>query len=230
MNPLRYQDGRTPLTGHLVDRHRNPGPGVLVVHGGAGLDDHARTQAERIADLGYVALACDMYGDGVAGDRDRTMAVITALTSDPAALRRRAGAGLRALVAHPGVDGRIAAVGYCFGGMTVLEMARGDTALAGVASIHGSLAARHGGAAAISAPVLACHGALDPHVPMADVLAFTAEMSAADADWQLLVLGGAQHGFTHTTPSPGPGVAYDAVADARSFAALAAFLEDVFSE
>ena len=204
---------------------------MLLVHGGAGLDGHARAQAERIAALGYVVFACDMFGDGVAGDRERTMAAIAALIGDPDRLCRRAEAGLRVLVAHPRVDGRIAAVGYCFGGTTVLELARRGAAVAGVACVHGGLR-RHRAApvAPIMARVLVCHGGADPHVPPTDVAAFVDEMTAAAADWQMHVYRGAAHGFTHRNPSATPGVAYDADADERSAAALRRFLGDLFGE
>jgi len=230
---IRYRDENTPLTGFLVCDQTRPDrrPGILVVHGGAGLDDHARGRALRMAELGYVAFACDMYGDGVAGDRQRVMACINELRNDPDLLCRRARAGIDVLSSHPRVDGRLAAVGYCFGGMTVLQLARAGVDLAGVASIHGSLkTTRPVAPGQVSAKVLVCHGALDPHVPTADVTAFVDEMNQAGADWQLIVYGGAMHGFTHEDADgyKVPGVAYDARADARSSAALRAFLTEIF--
>ena len=139
-------------------------------------------------------------------------------------------AGLVALSACPEVDSALAAVGFCFGGLTVLTMARGGVALAGVVSIHGSLATvRPAEPGSIKAKVLACHGALDPHVPLSDVTAFAAEMDAAGADWQLIMYGGAVHGFTHEHAIPGaiPGVEFNAVADGRSFALVGAFLDEL---
>jgi dienelactone hydrolase len=172
-----------------------------------------------------------MYGDGVAGDRERVMARITELTGDPDLLCRRAQAGIEVLAAHPQVDGRLAAVGYCFGGMTVLELARGGSDLAGVVSVHGSLrTTRPAQPAVVKAKILVCHGALDPHVPMTQVTAFVEEMDRAGADWQLIVYGGAVHGFTHEHAAPGalPGVAYHAAADARSSTAIQAFFAELF--
>lgn len=226
---IAYRDGDTALHGLLVEP---PGTaaaaGVLLVHGGAGLDDHAREQAERVAAFGYVVFACDMFGDGVRGDRERTMATIGALVADPDRLCARAVAGLDVLTAHPRVDGRTAAVGYCFGGTTVLELARAGVAVAGVASVHGGLRRRRPGPVApITARVLACHGGADPHVPAAEVTAFVDEMTTANADWQLAVYRGAVHGFTHRQPSATPGVAFDAVADARSATALRLFLAEL---
>jgi dienelactone hydrolase len=170
-----------------------------------------------------------MYGNGVAGNRERVMARITELRDDTARLCRRARAGLDVLLSHPQVDGRVAAVGYCFGGMVALELARSGADLAGVVSVHGSLGTtRPARAGVVRAKVLVCHGALDPHVPMTQVNAFVQEMSEASADWQLIVYGGAMHGFTHETGPAMPGVAYDAVADARSTAAMQTFFGELF--
>jgi dienelactone hydrolase len=231
---LPYRDAGTELAGVLVcdDSAAGPRPGLLLVHGGAGLDDHAREQARRYAALGYTVLACDMYGAGVAGNRERIMATVTALRDDPDLLVRRAGAGLDALAGCPEAGGSFGAVGFCFGGMTVLTLARAGARVAGqplggVVSMHGSLATkRPAQPGEITARVLACHGAADPHVPMVDVTAFAAEMAAAGADWQLNVYGGAQHGFTHRHAVPGamPGVEYHEATDERSFAAATEFL------
>jgi len=247
---IAYRDGATELTGCLFfdDARSERRPGILVVHGGAGLDDHAKGRARRFAELGYVVFACDMYGNGVAeGGRPRIMSLILQLSADPAKLCQRAQAGIEVLRAHPHVDGRLAAVGYCFGGMTVLELARNGVDLAAVVSVHGSVeparrvAETHGSEELrvqpapspedkrpMLAKVLVCHGALDPYVPMAHVTAFIDEMIAASADWQLLICGGALHGFTHETPSTTPGVAYNAQADARSSAAIQAFFAELF--
>ncbi|MEN3361393.1 MAG: hypothetical protein V7637_5375 [Mycobacteriales bacterium] len=230
---LEYSDDDVSLTGFLAadGEQRDPRPGILLVHGGAGLDDHAREQAARYAELGYVVLACDMFGPGVAGDRERVVARLRQLRDDPQLLCRRALAGLTALRALPEVDGRAAAVGFCFGGMTVLTLARRGGDLAGVISMHGSLATTSPAEpATITAKVLACHGARDPHVPQADVTAFMDEMATGGADWQLIAYGSAMHGFTHAHAVPGaiPGVAYDAPTDRRSFAAARQFLTELF--
>ncbi len=153
---------------------------------------------------------------------------------------RRGQAGLAALARSPDTDGRFAAIGFCFGGLTVLalarageELARAGEELAGVASIHGSLATtRPAEPGSVKPRVLVCHGALDPHVPLDHVTGFADEMNVARADWQLIMYGGAMHGFTHRRAVPGatPGVAYDSLADARSFAATRAFLAEAFAE
>jgi dienelactone hydrolase len=230
---LRYTDLDTPLTGFLCQDENLTGnqPAILLIHGGAGLDEHARQQARRYAALGYVVLACDMFGDGIAGDRDRVIGCLMALRDDPAFLVRRAQAGLAALAASPGTNGQVAAVGFCFGGLAALQLARSGVPLAAAVSIHGSLAtstpAKPG---SVRARLLVCHGAVDPHVPLSDVTAFAGEMNEAGADWQLIMYGGAQHGFTHAHVTPGamPGVAYHEAADRRSFAAARDFLAEAF--
>ena len=230
-NEIQYRDGDTELVGQLVwdDARKDRRPGILVVHGGAGLDEHAKGRARRFAEQGLVAFACDMYGGGITGNRERIMARLMEFRTDRAKLCARARAGLEVLASQPLVDGRIAAVGYCFGGMTVLELARSGAELAGVVSVHGSLdAPRPAAAGSVKAKILVCHGAIDPHVPMAQVNGFVVEMNGAEADWQLIAYGGAMHGFTHEAGRHPPGVAYNAQADARSAAAIRAFFAEVF--
>ncbi len=229
-----YSDQGTRLPGvlHWNEERRGKRPGILLIHGGAGLDEHAREQARRYARLGYAVFACDMFGDGVAGDRERVIACITALRDDPALLARRGQAGLSALARCPQAGAPFAAIGYCFGGMAVLALARSGTELAAAVSIHGSLAtsapAQPG---AVKARVLDCHGSMDPHVPMDHVAAFADEMDRAGARWQLIMYGGAQHGFTHkqAVPSVTPGVAYDPDADQGSFTATRQLLAEVLA-
>jgi dienelactone hydrolase len=230
---LVYPDGDLHLTGFLVrpdDVGGQPAPALLLVHGGGGLDEHARSQAQRYAELGYVVLACDMFGPGVMGDRERVMAALTAMRDDPDLVLRRAVAGLDALQALPDLAKPCAAIGYCFGGLTVLTLARNGADLSGVISMHGSLATpRPATTGTVKAKILVCHGASDPHVPLADVTAFIDEMQQAGADWQLIAYGNAVHGFTHAHAVPGaiPGVAYDEAADRRSFQAARDFLAEV---
>jgi len=229
--PVSYDDDGVPLSGVLVvdsDGHGRR-PGILLVHGGAGLDQHAERQAARYAERGYAVLACDMFGQETRGSRERIMATIVELRDDPAKLYGRGLAGLQALASLPIVTGPAAAVGFCFGGMAVLALARQGAELAAAISIHGSLAtSRPAQPGAVTAKVLVCHGALDPHVPMADVDAFVREMTEVDADWQLNVYGSALHGFTHESALPGAtaGVRYDRVSDQRSFLAAANLLTE----
>src|SRR4029077_9534354 len=135
-----YDDEGTKLTGVVAwdQTVQHAQPAILLIHGGAGLDDHATDQAQRYAELGYAVLACDMYGDGVVGDRERVMECLNALRGDPQLLTRRALAGLTALSGCAEVTGCVAAIGFCFGGMTALTLARSGTELPGAVSVHGS--------------------------------------------------------------------------------------------
>jgi dienelactone hydrolase len=231
---VTYKDGDTTLNGIFfwAESLTTKRPGVLVIHGGAGLDDHAKNRARRFAELGYVAFACDMYGEGVAGSRERIMACINELRAEPDRLPRRATAGVDALKSHPLINNHMAAVGYCFGGMTVLELARSGAPIAGIVSVHGSLDTKRQPTPpdAIKAKLLVLHGALDPHVPLTQVTAFADEMKHANADWQLIIYGNAQHGFTHEDKWNVPGVAYHAPSDARSWRAIESFFAEIFTE
>ena len=231
--PQSYADGDTELAGEFfVDTSEPSGrrPGVMLVHGGAGLDDHARQQARRYAELGYIVLACDMSAANRWRAAERVIALLTGMRDDPDRLVRRARAGLDLLSRARAGDERMAVVGFCFGGLAALQLARSGAPIAAAVSIHGSLAtsvppspARCGAAARVPRR----HG---PARPAADVTAFAEEMNAAGADWQLNMYGGAQHGFTHTDAKPGaiPGVAYHEQADTLSFAATRDFLARAF--
>jgi dienelactone hydrolase len=230
---VNYRDDDAALTGVFVydDARMQRGPGILVVHGGAGLDNHAKDRARGFSELGFVVFACDLYGDAVRGDRERVMRTIAHLRADMATLRKRAAAGLEVLRSHPLVDERIAAVGYCFGGMTVLELARGGANIAAVVSVHGSLKSPEPlRAKTLKGKILVCHGALDPHVPMSDVDTFIEEMNNAGADFQLIVYGGAKHGFTDEGGSAFPGCAYHQRSDKCSAQAIRSFFAEVFSK
>jgi len=228
---VTYHHAATTYTGMFAwdDSCAQKRPGVLVVHGGAGLDDHAKGRAVRVAEMGYLAFACDMYGEGTAGDRGRVMSKIMELRTDPDRLCAVASAGLGLLRSHSLADDRIAALGYCFGGMTVLELARSGADLRAAISVHGTLSTPVPAfPGKIQSKLLICHGALDPHVPLTQVTTFIEEMSAAKADWQLIAYSGAQHGFTHENATNAPGVAYNAQADARSQLHIRIFLQEIF--
>ena len=137
---IDYRDGDAELSGLLVwDSKDLAHPGVVVVHGGAGLDDHAKSRARQLAELGVLVFACDMYGKAVMGDREGVLSCIQELVADREKIARRAQAGVEVLTSHPLLDGNIAAVGYCFGGRAVLELARTGAELAGAISVHGTL-------------------------------------------------------------------------------------------
>ena len=228
---IAYRDDDARLNGVLVidADHAGTRPGVLVVHGGAGLDDHACGRARRLARAGFVVFACDMYGEGVTGNRERIMRHIGELRNDRSALVRRLQPAIELLSSRPEVNRCIAAVGYCLGGMIVLEYARSGATIGGVVSVHGGLATTSAAQpSSIRAHILVCHGALDPHVPMSHVTAFAEEMKNAGGDYQLNVYGNAMHGFTHETANgQQPGVLYDAQADARSSVAIESFLGEL---
>lgn len=165
----------------------------------------------------------------MAGDRQRVMATLMDLRKNPVKIRQRVSAGLYVLQSHPLVDDRTAAVGYCFGGTTVLELARSGADVSGVVGVHGSLdTSQPSELGAVKAKILVCHGGLDPHVPMLQVNTVIEEMKAASADLQLIIYGGAMHGFTHENGPPVPGVAYDAATDVRSTTAIHAFFTELF--
>lgn len=228
-----YQQGDTRLVGYLAypKEVKEPRPGVLVVHERMGLNDYAKRRAEQLAELGYVAFAADIYGDGkIATDTKEAGALSSAYKKDRALLRARAAAGLATLKAQPGVaPGKVAAIGYCFGGTTVLELARSGAEVAGVVSFHGGLdSPAPQDARNIRAKVLALHGADDPYVPAEQVAGFEEEMRKGGVDWQLIAYGGAVHGFTNSANGSDnrKGAAYHAAADARSWWAMRQFLDE----
>lgn len=230
---ISYVDGQIALTGHLFHDPgaTGPRPGVLLVHGGGGLDAHALGQGKRYAELGYVVFACDMFSAGVERAREESMALLMELRSDPVKLAQRAAAGLTELQKLPQVTDQIAAVGFCFGGTTVLTLAREGAGLLGVISMHGAVTtSKPAQPDVVTAKVLVCHGAADPHVPMEDVSAFVEEMERAGVDSQVVIFSGAVHGFTHSDAVPGafPGVEYDEATDRRSFKMASDFLAEIF--
>jgi dienelactone hydrolase len=177
---IDYRDGDVELSGLVIwDGNDLARPGLVVVYGGAGLDEHAKGRARQSAELGHLVFACDMYGKGVMGDRERVLACMQELVADRDKIARRAQAGVEVLTSHPLLDGNIAAVGYCFGGRAVIELARTGADLAGAISLHGSVqTANPASPGGVKTKVLVCHGALDPHVPTAQVTGFIEEMNA----------------------------------------------------
>ena len=233
---LEYHHAQTSLLGYLAypkDAITTPRPGVLVVPEWWGLNDYAKRRAEQLAGFGYIALAADIYGDGqVATDPKQAGTLASRFRDDRELMRARARAGLDALRAQPGVDSaRLAAIGYCFGGTTVLELARSGAELAGVVSFHGGLDTPDpADAENIQAKVLVLHGGDDPYVPPEQVIAFMEEMRQADVDWQLVAYGGAVHAFTNPDAGddPSQGIAYHATADRRSWVDMQQFFAELF--
>jgi dienelactone hydrolase len=229
--PLEYRHDGLVLQGQLaVPTGPGPHPAVLVMHEARGLGPHVRRRAVMLAEAGYLALASDMYGAGrYFEDPQEAAGPFTAMQKDPALLRARALAAFAALRAHPAADpARLAAIGFCFGGQCVLELARSGAEARAVVSFHGILATQHPARPqSVRARILAIAGAQDPYAPLGDVAAFQAEMTAAAADWQLTLYGEGRHAFTD--PIAGgldvPGVRYDPLLDRFSWAQATAFLE-----
>jgi len=209
-------------------------PGVLVVHQWMGPTAHERERAERLAGLGYVAMVADVYGrDTRPTDMATAGEASGRFKADRAELRRRMADNLSGLVAQPEVDARrTAAIGFCFGGTAVLELARAGAAIGGVVSFHGGLdSPTPADGKSITAKVLVLHGAADPFVKPADIAAFIAELDQAKVDWQKVDYAGAVHSFTQRSAGDDPsrGAAYDARADRRSWEAMRDFLAEVFA-
>ncbi len=232
---VEYRQGETVLQGFVAwdDAARGKRPGVLVVHEWWGLNEHARNQARRLAEAGYVGFALDMYGKGkVTTHPQEAQGFAAEATRDPAVLTARFNAGIEQLKRDPHVDStRIAAIGYCFGGGVVLGMARAGADLAAVVTFHGSLATTSPALPGkVKARVLVLAGAADPFVPPEQVEAFKREMQAAGAHFEVVSYPGAKHGFTNpAAASYGmPQLAYDAEADRQSWAAMLKLFREVF--
>jgi dienelactone hydrolase len=231
---LDYRDGSTVFKGFLADPEANgPRPGVLVIHEAPGLDEHVKRRSQMLAELGYVAFCADMYGEGkVAATTDEAMAMLAPVRDNQALLRSRVKAAFDALTALPQVDkNKIAAIGYCFGGMVALELARSGAPTLGTVAFHGMLATKTpDDARNIKGKVLACTGADDPIVPPEQVAAFQKEMTAAGIDWQVIFYGGAKHAFTNRDAAKAgrPPLAYNKAADERSWIAMKDFFAEIF--
>jgi dienelactone hydrolase len=232
---IEYREGDTVCEGYLAydDAKSGKRPGVLVAHEWNGCGEYMHKRCAMLAELGYVAFAVDVFGKG---NRAKTYPECESISkpyyADRDLTRRRAKAGLDVLAKQPNVDAsKIAAIGYCFGGIVVLELARSGADVKGSVAFHGQLSTPNpADAKNIKGKVLICHGAIDPVVPPAEVAAFEKEMEEAKVDWQFISYGGAMHTFTNwslpTTPPPGVPAAYNEKADKRSWQAM----RDFFAE
>ena len=235
--PVEYTHGEVVLEGILAydDAIQGPRPGVLVVHEWKGLGPYAQRRAEQLAQLGYLAFAVDMYGKGVrAKDHEEAARLSGIYRNDRQLMRGRILAALDTLRQHPLADPtRIAAMGYCFGGTTVLELARSGADILGVVSFHGGLDtpnpddAKH-----IKSRVLVLHGADDHFVTQDQVAAFEREMQQAGVRYRLIQYPGAVHSFTvkEAGNDPSTGMAYNEAADRQSWEAMTGFLSELFAE
>lgn len=232
---IDYDIDGEPHQGYLVwdDAFSGERPGVLVVHEWWGLNDYAKYRADEVAKLGYVAFAADMYGTGkVTDSADQAREWMQGVTVDVEEWRNIANAGLAQLKKHPMVDAdKVAAIGYCFGGGTVLQMAYGGLDVLGVVSFHGSLPSLpKEDEAKLKAHIDVEHGGADPFVPAEQLAMFKARLDAVHADYQFHEYAGVKHSFTN--PNAGKrGMAalqYDANADRESWTNMQATLERLF--
>jgi dienelactone hydrolase len=231
--PLEYRDGEVLCEGHVafntLSRARRPC--VLIAHAWDGPNEQIRTKASDLARLGYLGFALDVYGKGIRGGvSDDNTELMAPYIGDRALLRRRLLAAFAAARQHPFADpSRIAVIGYCFGGLCALDLARAaPPELRAVVSVHGSLNAPESSHTwAITAKVLVIHGWKDPLSTEEAVLALTRELSDAGSDWQMILYGQAAHAFTNpAADNRRDGIYYDETADRRSWVATCNFLEE----
>ncbi|MEZ4430088.1 MAG: dienelactone hydrolase family protein [Nannocystaceae bacterium] len=221
------------FSGHAVWRGDGPKPAVLVCHAWAGQGDFERGRAAQLAALGYVGVAVDVYGEGKRGaSNEECRALMLPLVTDRGLLRRRLLASVEAVRGLAVVDGsRVAAIGFCFGGLCAFDLARSGAALRGVIGFHGLFTANPLPPEPIRARVLALHGYDDPMAKPEALIGFCDEMRAAGADFQVHVYGGTMHAFTNPQANdPKFGTVYSPRADARSRAAMEGFLAEVFAD
>ncbi len=232
---VAYQYDDTALTGYLYwdDRISGKRPGVLVIHEWWGLNDYAKKRARMLAELGYVAFAADMYGNNqVTTKPDQARDWMQEVTADVEGWRERALLGLEQLKASGMVDGdKLAAIGYCFGGATVLQMSYANASVKGVVSFHGALpAAPEEAKGKIDPRILVLHGQADTFIAPEVVTNFRNKLEASGADWEMNTYGGVRHGFTN--PDAGAfgidNLVYDQRADERSWSRMQGFFSEIF--
>ena len=234
---IDYRCEGVNLRGYLAldDNATGPRPGVLVFHEGLGLGEFAMERARRLAGLGYVALAADMFGDRrQASNLQEVATLVGGLRAEPEKLRARGRAALAVLAAMPQVDaGRVAAIGFCFGGSVVLELAREGADLKAVVSFHGVLATKMPAQPGrVKASVLVCTGVDDPLAPPEQVADFENEMRAGGVkDWQVIAYGNTLHGFTNPAAdgSMMRTALYNEQADRRSWASMRSLFDEVLT-
>jgi dienelactone hydrolase len=234
---VTYKIGNDDFEGYLAYDESIQGtrPGVLVFHEWTGPQAYERTRAEQLAKLGYVAFVPDIYGQGVRPTTPETAgAEAGKYRGNRPLMRDRARAGLDQLKSNKLVDpGRIAAIGYCFGGTVALELARSGADIAGVVSFHGNPDTPDpDNTQNIKAKILLLHGAADPFVSKEALAKFEDEMHKASVDWRMIKYGGAVHGFTNpkNDKDPSDGLAYDESADRRSWQDMQQFFNEIFEK
>lgn len=232
--PIAYQHETVNLEGYLAydDSLKEKRPGVLVVHEWWGLNDYARKRAEQLAGMGYVAFALDMYGKGrVTTHPQEAGEWMKQIAGNVELWGQRALSGLKVLEKDPRVDpGRIVAIGYCFGGATVQQLAFLGVPLKGVVSFHGSpLAPTEDQAKRVKAKILICHGAADPMIPPEAIQNYVAAMEKSGLDWQMIFYGGARHSFTNPNADKVgmDALKYSESADKRSWDHMKGFFKEI---
>jgi dienelactone hydrolase len=235
---VKYKLGEVEMEGFHVydDRIEGKRPGVLIIHQWNGLTDYEKMRARMLAELGYNVFAADVYGIGIRPQPPESGTVAGKYKGDRELFRARMLAGLDVLKSDQHTDlSELAAIGYCFGGTGVLELARAGVKLNGVVSFHGGLSSAAGLTAkkgAIPAKVFVVHGAADPFVPAAEVDAFKKEMEAAGANMRMVSYNGAVHAFTQKEAGndPSKGAAYNEKADQRSWEDMKRFFVEIFQK
>ncbi len=231
---VEYKQGEAVLEGLMTydDSFSGKRPGILVVHQWKGLSDYEKTRSEMLAKLGYNVFALDIYGKGIRPSAPADAGKEAGkYKGDRALLRARALAGLEVLKKDERTDaGKVAAIGYCFGGTTVIELARAGADVAGVVSFHGGLdSPTPADGAKIKARILVCHGDVDPFVPQKDIDAFNAEMREHKVDAQFIAYPGAVHSFTDWNATGAmAGAQYQEKADKRSWEHMKTFFAELF--
>lgn len=233
---IEYKDETTLLEAYIAydDKTTNKRPAVLIAHDWSGKNAFALKKAEEIAQLGYVGIAIDMFGKGVLGKtKEEKSALISPFMSDREALKNRILAAYQLAAAHDQVDKHlIGAIGFCFGGLCVLDLARSGTDVKGVVSFHGLLNAPENAIThQITSKVLALHGYDDPMAKPDQVMVFADEMTEARADWQIHMFGGTMHAFMNPDANdPSFGTVYQKTAAERSWVAMKDFFVEVFGK
>lgn len=229
---VEYKHDDVLLEGYLAydDAREGKRPGVLVIHEWWGLNDYAKMRARQLAEMGYVAFAVDMYGKGIVTNDPQEAGQFAGQVRGTPLMGERAKVGLDVLLQQEQVDPeRIAAIGFCFGGTGVLELAYIGADIDGVVSFHGGLSLPQEDAE-IKAKILVLHGAVDPHVPKEEVDAFQDAMTNSGADWQFIAYSDAVHSFSNPNSGndPSTGAAYDAKAARRSWQHMKLFFDELF--
>ncbi|MGZ8135905.1 MAG: dienelactone hydrolase family protein [Methylococcaceae bacterium] len=234
-NTINYLDNDVVLEGFFAydDAFSGRRPAVLINHAWGGRDGFVADKAQKLAQLGYFGFALDIYGKGILGSSpEENGQLMQPFMADRALLQKRIQAALATVKLIPWVDdSKIAAIGFCFGGLCVLDLARTGVELKGVVSFHGLLGAPGNlKGQTIKAKVLALHGHDDPMVPVEQVIAFEKEMTEAGADWQLYTYGNTMHAFTNPVANnPDFGTVYQPDADRRAWQAMQNFLAEIFA-